>query len=376
MTKKIVFLITGHFSKDERVYYHQAKSLAQVGYKIHIISTKEVFTDLDSNICINSYNDDGLSQNDKINKMVECVNIILPDIIICDSPLSVIASNLYKKKRKVIIIYDITEWYPSKKNLRNQNFFGVIFKFIALNILNLLAGFKTDKLIFGEYYKSIPFRILFFWKQHIYLSYYPDLNYIQYYPLKKIENQIDILYSGLMTKDKGIDSIFKALNLASDKLQDIQFNLHIIGIFPSESNFQHYKNLCLKLNENFHVIFEHKLPFLEYCKVIGNTHLFFDLREIDLENTYCLPIKLFYYLACGRPMIYSNLKAIRKEVKNINFGYLCDPTDFESIANQIIEYIVKPELYIEHANNALELSHSVYNWNKIKNDFNSFIDRK
>ena len=374
MTKKIVFLITAHFSKDERVYYHQAKSLANVGYKIHIISTKEVLCDLESDISINSYNDDGFSQNDKIKKMVETVNDVLPDIIICDSPLSVVASNLYKKKRKVIIIYDITEWYPSKKNLRNLSFIGVIFKFIALNILNFVAGFKSDKLIFGEYYKSIPFRILFFWKQHIYLSYYPDLNYIQYYPLKRIENQIEILYSGLMTKDKGIDSIFNAIDLASNKLQNIQFKLHIIGIFPSECDLQHYKYLCSKQNENFHVIFEHKLPFLEYCKVIGNTHLFLDLRKIDLENKYCLPIKLFYYLACGRPIIYSNLNAIRKEIDNVNFGYLCDPTEIESIANQIIEYIVNPEIYIEHANNALELSHSKYNWNNINKEFNSFIE--
>lgn len=376
MTNIIAFLNTGHLSKDERVYFHQAKSLSNVGYKVHIISTKEEYCEINSNISINSFNGDGLTQKGRIKKMVEYLSIISPDVIICDSPLSVLASNLYKKKSTVKIVYDVTEWYPSKKNLRNYNFLSIILKFFTLNFLNLLAGIKTDSFLFGEYYKSIPFRILFSWKEYIYLTYYPDLKYIKYYPIEKITSKINCLYSGLITNDKGIDSFIHSIDIASRQLQKIQFNLHVIGIFPSEKDHENFKFMCSKLNKNVHVDQEGLLPFSDFCKVIGNTHLFFDLRQIDLENNYCLPIKLFYYLACGRPVIYSNLKSIRKEIKNFNFGYLCQPNDHHSISNHIIEYIDHPEIYFEHANNALNISRSKYNWSTIDKKFISFISNK
>ena len=118
------------------------------------------------------------------------------------------------------------------------------------------------------------------------------------------------------------------------------------------------------------------MPFLEFCKTIGKTHLFIDLRKKDFENTHCLPIKLFYYLACGRPVIYSNLKSIRKEIKNFNFGYVCEPDDLQSIADHIVEYIVHPDMYFEHTKNALIASKSIYDWNLIDKQFVSFIENQ
>jgi len=85
---------------------------------------------------------------------------------------------------------------------------------------------------------------------------------------------------------------------------------------------------------------------------------------------------LFYYLACGRPVIYSNLKSIRKEIKNINFGYLCNPIDMQSIAKHITNYIINQDIYFEHAKNALNVSNSIYNWNIIENKFISFIKKQ
>lgn len=373
MSRKIVFLNTGHFSLDDRVFYHQAKCLSENDFEIQIISTKEKLVKSYENISVNSYDDDNLTQKEKLKKIQEYLTGFLPDIIICDTPLAVIASSIYKKNHKTKIIYDITEWYPSKKNLQDMQGLKRIQKFIFLTILNMFAGFKSDSFIFGEYYKSFPFKILYFWKQFFYLPYYPDLNYIRYYPLKKIDSELNLFYSGIINADKGIDTVIKAIDIASKNCPDIQFNLTIIGYFPTSDDQVQFKDLCAVLNENVDINIEKYLPFTEFCKVLGDTHLYFDLRKIDLENTLCLPIKLFYYLACGRPVIYSNLRSIRKEIKNFNFGYLCDPNDVQKIASHITEYIVKPEIYNQHAGNALEASGTKYNWGIIEKDFISFL---
>ena len=376
MLNKIVLLNTWHKSFDDRVYYHQAKCLSNYGFEIQIISTKENCFKKLENININSFDDSQLSRNEKIEKISNYLTVFSPDIIICDSPLAVFASNNYKKNNNVKIIYDITEWYPSKIHLKNKTGYKRMLKFIVLVIINLLAGIKSDSFIFGEYYKSIEYRILFFWKQFIILPYYPNLNYLQNYPLKKITTEINILYSGNINLDKGIDSVIGAINIASFKCPEIQFKLKIIGDLLTEEDQSLFNHLLSNLNKNVHINKINTLAFPEFCKTIGNTDLFIDLRKIDFENTHCLPIKLFYYLACGRPVIYSNLKSIRKEIKNINFGYLCNPIDMQSIAIHITNYIKNPDIYFKHAKNALKVSSSMYNWNLIENKFISFLENQ
>lgn len=375
MSKKIAFLNTGHFSLDDRVFYHQAKSLSNYGYEILIISTKEDLVCSIDNIQIKSYSDSMLSHKEKIVKIVDSLNEFLPDIVICDSPTSIIASSIFKRKFSTKIIYDLTEWYPSKKNFRFEHGIKKIIKFIILVVFNLFAGLKTDSFIFGEHFKSLPFKILFFWKPFVFLPYYPDLTYIENYPLNKVDNQLNLFYSGIINSDKGIDALINAIDITSKKRPEFQLNLQIIGFFPTAADKVHFTNICANLSANFKITVENKLAFLEFCKVIGKSDLFFDLRIMDLENTFCMPIKLFYYLACGRPVIYSKLRSINKEIKNFNYGYLCYPNDSHQIALHIIDYIENPDIYIQHANNALNISKLKYNWKVIENDFLVFIDK-
>lgn len=373
MSNKIVFLNTCHYSLDDRVYYHQAKSLSDQNFEILIISTKETLFRNDDKISINSFDDKTLNINEKREKIVEYLKKFSPNIIICDSPLAVISAKTYNKQKKVKIIYDITEWYPSKKNLLNTSKIIKIFKIIILALVNLYAGLISNSFIFGEYYKSIPFRTLFFWKKYIHLTYYPNLQYIKHFPSNKIDSEIKLLYSGIINSEKGIDSVIKSIDIASKICYKTQFKLKVIGFFPSKVDENHFRDICSNLNGNIQILTVNPLPFLDYCKEIGKSDIFLDLRKIDIENTHCLPIKLFYYLACGRPVIYSDLRAIRHKVKEINFGHLCDPNDYNTIASHISNYIQEPDLYLHHAKNAYLESRTKYNWTKIENNFVLFI---
>jgi len=376
MSERIVLLNTWHNSFDDRVFYHQAKSLSKSGYDVQIISTKDDTSEELDNISINSFSGHQLTRSDKINKMIENLTLFSPGLIICDSPLAVFASKSLKKTHPVKIIYDITEWYPSKIHLQYYKGVHKMFRFLVLMLVNLSAGIKSDSFIFGEYYKSIVFRKIFFWKNHSKLPYYPDTSYIRYYPLEKITSEIHLLYTGKINVDKGIDAVIGAIRAASCQCPGIQFKLKIIGNFPTPEDQLYFNSLLSGLHDNVLITRLNSLPFPEFCKTIGDTHLFFDLRKIDVENTHCLPIKLFYYLACGRPVIYSDLKAIRKEIKNINFGYVCNPKDNKSISAHIVEYITNPVLYAEHSTNALNISRSTYNWKAIETDFITFIENQ
>lgn len=374
MNNKVVLLNTAHYSLDDRVFYHQARCLKNNAYQVQIISTKENLSTTIDEIAINSYDDSNLTHTEKLNKIVVQLNLFCPDIIICDSPLAVIASGRYKQKHKVNIIYDITEWYPSKKNFGKGAGDNKLIRFLTLSGVFLLAGLKSDGFIFGEYYKSILCKRLFFWKPALKLSYYPDLSYIQHYPLEKKNGEFNLFYSGMINKDKGIESVIKVVERCANIHPETQFKLKIIGHFSTPDDINYFDNCTKNIGKNVHIETLDILPFPEFCKTIGNTDLFLDLRIVDIENTHCLPIKLFYYLACGRPVIYSNLKSIRHEIKPFNFGHLCNPTDIKTIASHISDYISNPVVYVQHAKNALNSSKAKYNWALIENDFISFVN--
>ena len=78
-------------------------------------------------------------------------------------------------------------------------------------------------------------------------------------------------------------------------------------------------------------------------------------------------------MACGKPSIYSNLKAIKKGVPEFeNCGQLVDNTT--QAIEVMSEYITNKELYSQHCSNALKLSQDKYNWAIIKEDFLSLIN--
>jgi glycosyltransferase involved in cell wall biosynthesis len=373
MISKILFLCTGHLSKDDRVFYHQATALVKSGFEIEIISTKEFREEIADQIRIQSFDDKAMTMHEKLQEIRKRLNISHPQLIIADMPIAVMAAHLYKKKNPVKIIYDITEWIPSKKNLLNISGLRKYTKFISLIFINLYAGFICSGFIFGEYFKSFPFRILYFWKPSLLLPYYPDLKYIKTYPIDKFKTDIHLTFSGLLNKDKGIDAVIKAITTVASIRNGQKFKLRLIGDFPTSNDQHSFERLTIDLPQNFQIEHIHFLDFRDYCSIIGNTHIFLDLRIKDFENSLCLPIKLFYYAACGRPVIYTDLKSISKSIPDFNFGFLVQPNDTRKIAQQIMDYIDDEVLYNAQCNNALNISKKSFNWENIEPKFLSFI---
>ncbi|WP_435522428.1 hypothetical protein [Chryseobacterium indoltheticum] len=113
--------------------------------------------------------------------------------------------------------------------------------------------------------------------------------------------------------------------------------------------------------------------FEEFTKSFADADICFDLRAFNFENHHSLPIKLFYYMGAGKPIIYSSLKGIRKHMDVSGFGYLVNPKDSKKIADYIETYLKEAQLYHLHANNARKEFMQNYNWEVIKNSFVNFI---
>ena len=115
----ISFLTSGHEPLDDRIFYHMAKTLSDHNNDVVIISSKSDLTEVTDGILLNCFAGDNLTKRDKIKHFMERLSVSKPDLIICSEPLTILAARQYSKRQsgKIRIVYDITEWYPSKKNL-------------------------------------------------------------------------------------------------------------------------------------------------------------------------------------------------------------------------------------------------------------------
>ncbi|MFA6924436.1 MAG: glycosyltransferase [Bacteroidales bacterium] len=371
----ISFLTSGHYPFDDRIFFHMAKSLFENGDNIEVASSKIDMKNFVDGISLNCFFGDNLSKNDKIKHFILILSDFSPDIIICSEPLTILAAKKYAKRqsKKIKIVYDITEWYPSKKNLNAYKYPLKIFQFLKFTMFNIYASCMADAFIFGEWYKSKPFRFIFSGKPFAYITYYPDLKYIVKRKPEFSENKIRLSYSGKITSEKGFNNFISVLKVLSEYQNNLKIEAKIIGWYENERDKEKYKKLIQSLNENINLSFHDKQSFCDFINLINDSDIFLDLRSTDFENRHCLPIKLFYYAALERPVIFSNSKAIRKEVEISKFGFLVEPTDTNQIVKIILRYLENPNQYYEHCMNARNLTETHYNWEKLKPAFSNFI---
>lgn len=375
---KISFISTSHFPKDDRIYYHFAKSVATAGHEVEITTSNIDLHHRSGRLYINSFEGNSLPKKKKIQYFIQNLKEFVPDTIICSEPLCILAAYKYKKNynKTTRIISDITEWYPSKKNLNQRKSFARSFLFVKLSVFNLYTAFLTDAFIFGEWYKSVPSRILFPLKERISITYYPSKKYFQILEPKPILNEINLSYSGKISKEKGFENFIQMVNELSRKRSNLKINLKIIGWPENQEYKKLYHHIIEDLKKrNINIIEHEKLNLKDYINEIKDTDIFIDLRSNDFENQMCLPIRLFYFAALGRPVIFSDLKAIRKEVKIEKFGYLVDPKNSQQTIDRIIQYIDNYSLYLSHCRNAFDIYNSSYNWEKIENRFLEFVTK-
>jgi len=369
----ISFITSGHDPFDDRIFYHMASSLAIRNNTVTIISGCENKSGIVNGIRLSCFEGFKLSKRQKITEFINRLKEAHPEIIICSEPLPVYAASRYRKKwhPDSKIIYDITEWYPSKKNLCIYNKFVKWAHLIKLSVFNLWISAFADAFIFGESYKSRPYRILFPRKPFIFIPYYPDLKYIERLSPELQPDKLRLSFSGKLTDDKGYGNFISLVINLAELYPDITIEVKIIG-WPDVCEKNNSK-AEMPLKKNISATYYSKQSFIEYLNLIKDTDIFIDLRNDDFENSHSLPIKLFYYAAFERPVIISDLKAIKKEIDISSFGYLVNPSDIKVISKIIRNYISDKNKYLNHCKSARKTIENTYQWDLVEPYFYNFL---
>lgn len=85
------------------------------------------------------------------------------------------------------------------------------------------------------------------------------------------------------------------------------------------------------------------------------------LHPSPIWNT-AVPVKLFEYMSCGKPVIVSNLPGIRNVVESTGCGLTVNPSDADSIAAAIQYLLDNPEIAATMGDNGRQATEATYNW--------------
>lgn len=373
--KRILFLTTAHHYNDDRILYHQAMTLSQEGFHVKITSLTSDYKGMFGAIEIEAFKALEKSRTEKSRLLQTVAVAFVPDCIICSEPLAVQAAHTYAKNKKVSIIYDITEWYPSRRMLAPYAAPTKFLHAVKFMLIQLYAGLAATHFIFGEHSKKFPLAYLFPRTPRLSLPYYPDSKYISR-NIKQLDGDaVCLCYTGRTSKTDGVENFFRAAEALRRRNPQLRVKLLLIIGRPKQPSDAAYLSELVTNYGADDVKLTGPVPLENFTAALADADICFDLRDKNFESTHCLPIKLFYYAAAGKPVIYTDLKATRQHVDVAKFGYLVNPCDEEQIALHIESYLQNHSLYDAHAHNAAKQYDDHYNWEVLRADFLSFIKK-
>lgn len=192
-----------------------------------------------------------------------------------------------------------------------------------------------------------------------------DLEYIRKIvgelPKKIISDKVDfkIVYVGHIMKSRGVDLVIEAAESLKNKISNYQFIL--IGYAKKDDRDWLFEAIREKGIENY-VKFLGELPHQGTLREVIDCDVCLYLFPKIEELRYIYPIKVFEYMALGKPTIATDLEGIGKIIRN-NYNGIC-VSNGEELANGLIRLYEDSSLRRLLGENAL-ISVKQFDWKKI-----------
>lgn len=361
----IVIVTTGHSPLDERIFYKFGISLTKHKHSVSIICSTEVIDTAVDGIRIRGFKDDSLPKKEKIERLFAEITPFDPSLIICCEPLPILAARKYKREslREVKIIYDITEYYPLRNMLINYSGFLRIIQYLRFASFNAYVSNLADYLFIGDEGKANFYKIIAPGIKKAIIGYYPPKKYFHYSPPGYDGKNFTLCYVGNISRERGfirfVDLVKKAAERFEDKVIAIKFigskSDDFSGLFDEFSDYQ-----------NIRVLQTERVDYKNYSSEFEGVDLCIDLRDKNIVFNRSLPIKVFDYIASGKPFIFSNLDSFNGFEDLREAGLMIDPDDLESALQRIADYLSNPDKLINDSLAAYKLFKNKYNWEIIE----------
>ena len=170
------------------------------------------------------------------------------------------------------------------------------------------------------------------------------------------DNDKVILFVGTIYEFSGLKNIIQKFENVKDKIKGVK--LLIVGGGP---NFEKIKSLVNKKKLSSDVILTNFKPQHEIPKLISLADVCINSFEINKITDRIIPIKIFEYLACGKPVLSTPLKGTMDLLPKEDFGIIYSP--YDSFVESLTDILANTEKLEELGNKGLDYVIKNHDWN-------------
>jgi D-inositol-3-phosphate glycosyltransferase len=174
-----------------------------------------------------------------------------------------------------------------------------------------------------------------------------------------------ILQLGRMVPRKGVDNVIKALALLKDLA--IKIKLIVVG---GESDIPDHDKEVIRLKALANVLGVENLIRFEGRKNRDQLKYYYDAADVFVTTPWYEPFGItpLEAMACGTPVIGSDVGGIKFTVINNETGFLVPPHDPQSLSDKIATLLADESLINTMSVKALSHVKSLYTWKKIADE--------
>jgi glycosyltransferase involved in cell wall biosynthesis len=172
-------------------------------------------------------------------------------------------------------------------------------------------------------------------------------------------------YLGQLYDAQGVDVLVKAIALVP------QGEAHIIGGTADEISA--LRRMASDHGVSDRVIFHGFVPPGKAADMLRDADIFVVPAKDTVRMNYVAHLKIYEYMALGRPIVATRLRSVEEEVEDGRTGILVDPDAPQSLAEGIRRLIQDPRLAKEIANRAF-LQSARYHWDQRAERIIAFIE--
>lgn len=345
---KIVVLTTGHRPDDDRIYYKQILSLLSRYPRIDLVApvgAGETFA-LDPGVVLHPLP----RRRGPLGRLLTAFQAALrvvrlkPDVCHFHDLDFVVMVPLVRMCCRTKIIYDVHEVYPESMLISPKIPAGlrpaaariveVVEKRCARFCAHIVTADEPNTASFAR--TGVPTSTLFNYPRLSLFQVAPDrvAELRRSYPDRRI-----LIYQGTMGRDRGLFHMLDGMRILKDAVPEAL--LLLVGLNDADL-LARVQDQIRRDRLDRHVAI---VPWVAHADVPSHVAL----AEIGLvplqpnpKFNKNIPIKVFEYMACGRPVLAADLPAIAHFIADSGAGVLYDSTDAEAFAREARRMLEDP----------------------------------